>query len=64
MQGDTMSSGRIHVQQSFREFARALKTFWLVESWFLCPVAVDKSQTPKKFAEVTQKFEQGGFTVE
>ena len=34
MQGDTMSCGRIHVQQSFREFARALKKFRLVESDF------------------------------
>ena len=64
MQGDTMSSGRIHVQQSFREFALALKKFWLVESWFLCPVAADLSQTPKTFAEVTQKFEQGAFAIE
>ena len=35
MQGDTMSSGRIHVQRSFRKFACALNKFWLVESWFL-----------------------------
>ena len=27
MQGNTMSSGRIHVQRSFREFASALNKF-------------------------------------
>ena len=30
-----MSNGMIHVQWSFREIARALNKFWLVESWFL-----------------------------
>ena len=30
-----MSNGMIHVQRSFREFARAFNKFWLVESWFL-----------------------------
>ena len=30
-----MSNGMIHVQRSFREFARALNKFWLVESWCL-----------------------------
>ena len=29
------SNGMIHVQRSFREIARALNKFWLVESWFL-----------------------------
>ena len=30
-----MSNGMIHVQHSFRKFARALTKFWLVESWIL-----------------------------
>ena len=29
------ANGMIHVQRSFREIARALNKFWLVESWFL-----------------------------
>ena len=29
------SNGMIHVQHSFREIARELNKFWLVESWFL-----------------------------
>ena len=30
-----MSNGMVHVQRSFREIARVLNKFWLVESWFL-----------------------------
>ena len=29
------SNRMIHIQQLFREFARALNKFWLVENWFL-----------------------------
>ena len=43
-----MSNRMIHVQQSFRWFARALNKFWLVESWFLNiqgPAAADTSHS-------------------
>ena len=37
-----MSSGRIHVQRSFREFACALNSDWLkVDFWIHGPVAAD-----------------------
>ena len=48
-----MSNGMIHVQRSFREIARALNKFRLVESWFWIqgPVAADTSHSGTIFEQ-------------
>ena len=51
MQGDTMSSGRIHVQKSFRKF-------WLVESWYL-----DTRSSGRRYIAQQKTNEQQPFTV-
>ena len=51
-----MSNGMIYVQRSFREIARAVNKFWLVESWFWiqCPAAADTSHSGTIFDQVGQ----------